>query len=174
MTRQQCELFDREEYWVCDTLGSFRNHLGRAVEELAAFTIGGEVVGDGQKAPVYDVVRGETVYECKAVGNSRQCMIYKFRLEADQEFVKSGGKLCYLVCHHSMKWREEITVADIRRELPGCILGWYIVPFPKVVELCTKVVKLNSGAYGNPESRYSEGGYRFALSKIERYRLGGG
>lgn len=118
-----------------------------------------------------DVSNSDSFYEVKAVGRSKQVLIYRGRLQKDLIFA-STHKLFYCIWHHSVLTTELETVLELKRSLLNSNPIAYVVPFSEVYRVCKsiEVTPLNS-KYGGSNSRAQYGsGYRVPISKFKDFR----
>lgn len=117
-----------------------------------------------------DVSSDAGYFEVKAVGLSKQMLVYAGRLEKDFEFCKSKN-LWYYVWSHNVATNRVRTVAELKKMLSVSILASYVVPFMELYRICkeSSITKMNS-AYGHSDTNPVYGsGYRVSLSKLKGF-----
>lgn len=150
-----------------------RNIIGDLAERLTVELTGGvRHKTDSTADYCPDVVDGDDYFESKAAGRSRITFVYGGRLHKEDLFTLQIKRLWYVVWHHTAKTTGIGTVEALEKLVLVSMKAVYVVPFPKVLEVCgrLKVEKLNSG-YGGTDRKTYGSGYRIPLRLLEDFIL---
>ncbi len=151
--------------------GHCRTVIGDLAERLTIRRFGGVRLKTDSRCDYCPDIKWNWQYvECKAVGRTKQAFVYAGRLEKDREFAL-GHSLVYVIWHHLAETKRATTVQELERLVERNLQALYVVPFEFISALCDvlPIEKLNS-KYGRHGSQEYGSGYRFPLSKLERWR----
>lgn len=110
-------------------------------------------------------------FETKAVGLTRQVLIYTGRLDKDRDFAEKHS-LWYCIWHHRVRTKNYQTVEELEVAIRSNIKALYVVPFSAISDICKDLwpEPLNT-AYGYPDSQTYGSGYRFSIKQLTQWMV---
>lgn len=160
----------------CETPASVRNAIGYLAEEFACRVLDLERLPvDGRKSICPDAVGPEGYFEIKSIGKNNRALIYKFRLEKEEQ--SFGPNYRYVFVRHEcpVSQASASQVAEHFRNLPPVITVTTLASIlevigdtePRKFKIFEEAVFDRKAMRGSCREGYVEGGWQFSLNKIK-------
>jgi len=156
-----------DEAYVARGLGSWRNLIGYMAEQHAAERLGAERLStDGRAGYCPDLTKDGVKYEVKAVGKSREVIVYSMRLEKDRTYAETHPLVYVLVIHSAVV---PATAQEIRTRISRAQV--WCIPFCYVDAVCSRMrPRILNRNYkptnGWCQRGYERGGYLIPASEL--------
>jgi len=141
----QSMLWDWVDDRALDMPAMVRNEVGTFFEEASRLLFQADrhqIDGRADVCPDLSVGRNRFI-EIKSIGQSRQGLIYKHRLERDRMLVKNtGGSLTYVFWIHNVPATEYRSRHELRAALARGVDRVLVVPFERISAACRRLTAL--------------------------------
>jgi hypothetical protein len=151
--------------------GTVRTTLGDFAERLVAKLLNGQrYKTDSRCKYCPDVKAMGKFFEVKAVGRTRESLIYEGRLEKDLLFSQTN-ELYYVFCCHSVDSKVCRDSFELQCMFMATLGSIVVAPFESVYEaaMMSEVTRLNS-SYGHSDTNKVYGaGYRLPMKRLTKF-----
>lgn len=155
------------------SLADSRVIIGQVAEEVAALRLGAQrQTTDGRKSYCMDLMRDRVAYEVKAVGGSRNVILYSARLIKDRHYAETKP-LVYVFVVHTCRATLD-SMAEVRRVMQYARI--YALPFCYVdgIAATAKWRLMNryyTEGHGGCRGGYERGGYLIPFARFEPFAV---